>query len=99
MEVYLGLFGVSLLAATVLPAIVLEWTSNDGTPAATGRLLRSRTNVAEPDDVVLAHEGRLYVAAAEGGYWLAEYDLETMTRDMLKHLRAKLGAAGVGERS
>jgi hypothetical protein len=43
-----------------------------------GEVVRSRTNVADPDDVVLAHEGRLYAALAEGGYWLAEYDLASM---------------------
>jgi hypothetical protein len=31
-------------AATVLPAIVLEWTSNNGPPAATGRLLQRATD-------------------------------------------------------
>nr|MDT0657091.1 fibronectin type III domain-containing protein [Micromonospora sp. DSM 115978] len=31
-------------AATVLPAIVLEWTGNDGPPAATGRLLERATD-------------------------------------------------------
>lgn len=31
-------------AATVLPGIVLEWTGNDGRPAATGRLLQRATD-------------------------------------------------------
>jgi FtsP/CotA-like multicopper oxidase with cupredoxin domain len=31
-------------AATVLPAIVLEWTANDGRPVATGRLLERATD-------------------------------------------------------
>ena len=44
--------------------------------ATNGKVLRSRTNVAEPDDVVLAHEDRLY--AADGGYQLAAYDLASM---------------------
>nr|MDT0663278.1 Hsp70 family protein [Micromonospora sp. DSM 115978] len=43
-----------------------------------GAVVKSRTNVADPGDLVLAHEDRLYAAVAEGGYWLAEYDLASM---------------------
>lgn len=46
--------------------------------ATNGTELKKRTNVADPDDAVLAHEGRLYVAAEENGYWLASYDLDSL---------------------
>lgn len=46
--------------------------------ATNGTELKKRTNVADPDDAVLAHDGRLYVAAEENGYWLAVYDLASL---------------------
>ncbi|SCG59742.1 Hsp70 family protein [Micromonospora inositola] len=42
---------------------------------ATGAVLRRRTNVAEPDDLVVAHSDRLYVANDDGGFQLLAYDL------------------------
>ncbi|MDZ5445802.1 PQQ-binding-like beta-propeller repeat protein [Micromonospora sp. 4G57] len=42
---------------------------------ATGAVLRRRTNVAEPDDLVVAHSDGLYVANDDGGFQLLAYDL------------------------
>ena len=42
---------------------------------ASGAVLRQWGNVADLDDLVVAHEDRLYVAASEGGYQLLAYDL------------------------
>jgi hypothetical protein len=46
--------------------------------ATKGNVLKSGQNVADPDDRVVAHEGTLYVAPAEGGYRLDAYDLDHM---------------------
>ena len=46
--------------------------------ATDGKELRKRTNVADPADAVVAYNGRLIVAAAEDGYRLSGYDLDTM---------------------
>ncbi|MEV0393111.1 Hsp70 family protein [Polymorphospora rubra] len=43
-----------------------------------GKIIRSRPNVADPDDTVLAYEGRLFVGANESGYRIARYDLESL---------------------
>ncbi|MFG1890363.1 Hsp70 family protein [Micromonospora sp. NPDC049051] len=40
-----------------------------------GRVLRSRAGVADHDDLVVAHEDRLYVARDDAGYQLLAYDL------------------------
>ncbi|KOX04756.1 Hsp70 family protein [Micromonospora profundi] len=42
---------------------------------ATGAVLREWGNVADLDDLVVAHEDRLYVAGNEGGFQLLAYDL------------------------
>ncbi|MEU7612892.1 Hsp70 family protein [Micromonospora sp. NPDC049204] len=42
---------------------------------ASGKVLRQWGNVADLDDLVVAHEDRLFVAANEGGYQLLAYDL------------------------
>lgn len=42
-----------------------------------GRTVHSRANVADQDDLVVAHEDRLYVARDEAGYQLLAYDLAT----------------------
>ncbi|MGI5520510.1 Hsp70 family protein [Micromonospora sp. CA-259024] len=42
---------------------------------ASGTVLRKWGSVADLDDLVVAHEDRLYVAANEGGYQLLAYDL------------------------
>ncbi|MFG1841632.1 Hsp70 family protein [Micromonospora sp. NPDC049175] len=42
---------------------------------ASGAVLRQWGNVADLDDLVVAHEDRLFVAASEGGYQLLAYDL------------------------
>ncbi|MBQ0900982.1 Hsp70 family protein [Micromonospora sp. U21] len=44
---------------------------------ADGSVLRQWGNVADLDDLVVAHEDRLYVAANEGGYQLLAYDLNS----------------------
>ncbi|GAA4456745.1 hsp70 family protein [Phytohabitans houttuyneae] len=46
--------------------------------AADGSEKKKRTNVADPDDDVVAYNGRLLVATAEDGYRLAAYNLDTM---------------------
>jgi outer membrane protein assembly factor BamB len=46
--------------------------------ATNGKVLKTRTNVADPGDDVVAYNGRLLVAAAEDGYRLSGYDLDTM---------------------
>ncbi|MER7335473.1 MULTISPECIES: Hsp70 family protein [unclassified Micromonospora] len=43
----------------------------------TGDVVRSRAGVADHDDLVVAHEDRLYVARDEAGYQLLAYDLTT----------------------
>ncbi|MEH1165193.1 Hsp70 family protein [Micromonospora sp. CPCC 205539] len=42
---------------------------------SSGHLARQWANVADLDDLVVAHEDRLYVAATDGGYQLLAYDL------------------------
>ncbi|RLQ00507.1 PQQ-binding-like beta-propeller repeat protein, partial [Micromonospora sp. CV4] len=44
---------------------------------ATGSVVRRWDNVADLDDLVVAHEDRLYVAANDGGYQLLAYDLNS----------------------
>ena len=44
----------------------------------TGSVLRSSRSVADLDDHVVAHDGRLYVAPNDYGYRLVTYDLDTM---------------------
>ncbi|RKR88924.1 putative pyrroloquinoline-quinone binding quinoprotein [Micromonospora pisi] len=46
--------------------------------ADSGEVLKSAKGVADPDDMVVAHDGRLYVAPKEGGYRVAAYDLARM---------------------
>jgi molecular chaperone HscA len=46
--------------------------------ATDGEELKKRTNVADPGDDVVAYNGRLLVVAAEDGYRLSSYDLDTM---------------------
>ncbi|HEX5597131.1 MAG TPA: Hsp70 family protein, partial [Micromonosporaceae bacterium] len=43
-----------------------------------GKVLKQRTNVADPDDHIIVFEGRLYVAEAERGYRVLAYDLKSM---------------------
>ncbi|MFK3985306.1 Hsp70 family protein [Micromonospora sp. NPDC050397] len=43
-----------------------------------GKLLQSAKNVADYDDLVTAHDGRLYVAPKESGYRVSAYDLDRM---------------------
>jgi hypothetical protein len=43
--------------------------------AVTGKSVTQRANVAEPDDVVLAHDGELFVGSAQNGYQIVRYDL------------------------
>ncbi|MFC7548779.1 Hsp70 family protein [Plantactinospora sp. GCM10030261] len=45
---------------------------------SSGRILRSRTDVADHDDLVAAHGDRLYVANRDGGYRLLAYDLTSL---------------------
>ncbi|MGW0431966.1 Hsp70 family protein [Micromonospora sp. NPDC003197] len=46
--------------------------------AKSGAKLKSRPNVADVDDYVVAHDGRLFVAPKDGGYRLVSYDLASM---------------------
>ncbi|MEH1102468.1 Hsp70 family protein [Micromonospora sp. CPCC 205561] len=41
----------------------------------TGRIVRTRAGVADSDDLVVAHEDRLYVARDDAGYQLLAYEL------------------------
>jgi hypothetical protein len=43
--------------------------------AASGDTVTERANVAEPDDLILAHDGRLFVGSAQNGYQIVRYDL------------------------
>ncbi|MBO4206980.1 Hsp70 family protein [Micromonospora echinofusca] len=43
-----------------------------------GRVVKSRPNVADRDDLVVAHDGTLFVATDEGGYRLVAYDLGSL---------------------
>ncbi|PZF87352.1 Hsp70 family protein [Micromonospora deserti] len=51
--------------------------------ADSGRVVRSRPNVADHDDLVVAHEGRLYVAADDAGYRLLAYDLASLAEPVV----------------
>jgi outer membrane protein assembly factor BamB len=46
--------------------------------ARTGKVLRERGNVGDPDGNYLVYEGRLYAAGTAGGYQIAAYDLDKM---------------------
>ncbi|GGO27201.1 Hsp70 family protein [Micromonospora parathelypteridis] len=52
---------------------------------ANGTVLRTWGSVADLDDLVVAHEDRLYVAANEGGYQLLSYDLESDAEPVVLH--------------
>lgn len=52
---------------------------------ASGTVLRQWGNVADLDDLVVAHEDRLYVAANEGGYQLLAYDLGSDAEPVVLH--------------
>ncbi|MEU7974038.1 Hsp70 family protein [Micromonospora sp. NPDC049089] len=52
---------------------------------ASGAVLRQWGSVADPDDLVVAHEDRLYVAANEGGYQLLAYDLNSDAEPVVLH--------------
>ncbi|HET9517648.1 MAG TPA: PQQ-binding-like beta-propeller repeat protein [Actinoplanes sp.] len=43
--------------------------------AASGKLVTRRPNVAEPADIVVAHDDTLFVASAQHGYQIVRYDL------------------------
>ncbi|MGC4746033.1 Hsp70 family protein [Micromonospora sp. DT201] len=51
----------------------------------TGKVLRRWGSVADLDDLVVAHEDRLYVAANEGGYQLLAYDLGSDAEPVVLH--------------
>lgn len=48
--------------------------------AASGKRVTQRANVAEPDDTVLAHDGKLFVAARQNGYQVLRYDLAELAQ-------------------
>ncbi|MEH0972271.1 Hsp70 family protein [Micromonospora sp. CPCC 205546] len=50
-----------------------------------GRVLRSRAGVADHDDLVVAHEDRLYVARDDAGYQLLAYDLTSDAQPKVLH--------------
>lgn len=52
---------------------------------ASGAVLRQWGSVADLDDLVVAHEDRLYVAANEGGYQLLAYDLGSDAEPVVLH--------------
>ncbi|MEU8157278.1 Hsp70 family protein [Micromonospora sp. NPDC048986] len=52
---------------------------------ASGVVLRQWGSVADLDDLVVAHEDRLYVAANEGGYQLLSYDLGSDAEPVVLH--------------
>ncbi|MFI6243741.1 Hsp70 family protein [Micromonospora sp. NPDC050795] len=52
---------------------------------ASGAVLRQWGSVADLDDLVVAHEDRLYVAANEGGYQLLAYDLNSDAEPVVLH--------------
>ncbi|MET8202931.1 Hsp70 family protein [Micromonospora taraxaci] len=52
---------------------------------ASGRVLRQWGSVADLDDLVVADEDRLYVAANEGGYQLLAYDLGSDAEPVVLH--------------
>ncbi|MEU8179347.1 Hsp70 family protein [Micromonospora sp. NPDC049047] len=51
----------------------------------TGAVLRQWGSVADFDDLVVAHEDRLFVAANEGGYQLLAYDLGSDAAPVVLH--------------
>ncbi|RKF29083.1 Hsp70 family protein [Micromonospora globbae] len=53
-----------------------------------GGIVGQRGNVADLDDLVVAHEDRLYVAADEGGYQLLAYDLTALSAEPVVLYRA-----------
>ncbi|MFI6760590.1 Hsp70 family protein [Micromonospora sp. NPDC050417] len=67
-----------------------------------GEVLKSAKGVANPDDLVVAHDGRLYVAPKESGYRVAAYDLERMGEPTIlysgdeEHYPKELVACGRG---
>ncbi|NYH41443.1 hypothetical protein HNR22_001170 [Micromonospora jinlongensis] len=52
---------------------------------ASGKVLRRWGSVADLDDLVFAHEDRLYVAANDGGYQLLSYDLGSDAAPVVLH--------------
>ncbi|RAN92777.1 Hsp70 family protein [Micromonospora noduli] len=52
---------------------------------ASGAVLRQWGSVADLDDLVVAHEDRLYVAANEGGYQLLAYDVGSDAEPVVLH--------------
>ncbi|WBB68071.1 Hsp70 family protein [Micromonospora sp. WMMD812] len=50
-----------------------------------GDIVRSWGNVADLDDLVAAHEDRLYVANDDGGYQLLAYDLNSSAKPAVLH--------------
>jgi molecular chaperone HscA len=46
--------------------------------AKSGSELKRRSNVADPRDLAVGHDGRLYVADSEAGFRVRAYDLDTM---------------------
>ncbi|MFC0505632.1 Hsp70 family protein [Micromonospora costi] len=53
-----------------------------------GSVVAGRGNVADLDDLLVAHGDRLYVAADEGGYQLLGYDLESLSAEPVVLYRA-----------
>jgi molecular chaperone HscA len=51
--------------------------------AVSGKRVTQRSNVAEPDDIVLAHDGTLFVASAQNGYQIVRYDLAKLGQPAL----------------
>ena len=56
--------------------------------ARDGRTLTEGTNVADPDDRLLAYRDRLFVAPAAAGYQLVSFDLAELTRVPRTHYAA-----------
>ncbi|MGW4497792.1 Hsp70 family protein, partial [Micromonospora sp. NPDC004336] len=53
-----------------------------------GRVVQSRAGVADHDDLVVAHEDRVYVARDEANYQLLAYDLSTDAQPRVLHTAA-----------
>ncbi|MPZ29073.1 MAG: PQQ-binding-like beta-propeller repeat protein [Micromonosporaceae bacterium] len=53
-----------------------------------GRIVSERDNLAGPDDLLLAYQGRLFIAAAEPGYRLDSYDLAALSEVSQAHYEA-----------
>ncbi|MFG3708008.1 Hsp70 family protein [Micromonospora sp. NPDC047670] len=53
-----------------------------------GRIVHSRAGVADQDDLVVAHEDRLYVARDEANYQLLAYELTTDAQPRVLHTAA-----------